>query len=52
MNIPFLGRIPTDPHLEESTDTAEPFLEIYPSSPVADAHKHIVHKIMEISTEG
>ena len=52
MDIPFLGRIPTDPHLEESADTGEPFLEIHPSSPVADAHKHIVHKIMEISTEG
>jgi Mrp family chromosome partitioning ATPase len=52
MDIPFLGRIPTDPHLEESADTGEPFLEIHPSSPVADAHKHIVHKIMESSTEG
>ena len=51
MDIPFLGRIPIDPHLGESADTGEPFLEIYPSSPVADAHKFIVDKIMGISTE-
>ena len=51
MDIPFLGRIPIDPHLGESADTGEPFLEIYPSSQVADAHKFIVDKIMGISTE-
>ena len=51
MDIPFLGRIPIDPHLGESADTGEPFLEIYPSSSVADAHKFIVDKIMGISTE-
>ena len=51
MDIPFLGRIPIDPHLGESADTGEPFLEVYPSSPVADAHKFIVDKIMGISTE-
>ncbi len=51
MDIPFLGRIPIDPHLGESADTGEPFLEIYPNSSVADAHKFIVDKIMGISTE-
>jgi len=51
MDIPFLGRIPIDPHLGKSADMGEPFLEIYPSSQVADAHKFIVDKIMGISTE-
>jgi len=47
MDIPFLGRIPIDPHWGESADTGEALLEIYPSSQVAEAFNLIVEKIVE-----
>jgi len=46
MSIPFLGRIPLDPHLEECTDAGEPSLEKYPKSEVAEACNRIIKKIM------
>ena len=46
MSIPFLGRIPIDPHLEECTDAGEPSLEKYPESEVAEACNRIIKKIM------
>jgi len=46
MDIPFLGRVPIDPHLGESADTGEPFLQKYPESEVAEACNLIVEKIM------
>jgi Mrp family chromosome partitioning ATPase len=47
MNIPFLGRIPIDPHLGESIGAGQIFLEKYPSSLVADACGLIAQKILE-----
>jgi len=45
-NIPFLGRIPRDPHMGEFADTGEPFLQKYPESEVAQACNLIIEKIM------
>ncbi|CAB1058261.1 hypothetical protein D1BOALGB6SA_3017 [Olavius sp. associated proteobacterium Delta 1] len=46
MDIPFLGRIPVDPHWGESGDTGEAVLETYPSSQVAEACNLIIKKIL------
>lgn len=46
MSIPFLGRIPIDPHMEECTDAGEPSLEKYPESEAAEACNRIIKKIM------
>lgn len=35
LGIPFLGRIPLDPHIVESTDNGKPFVETYPDSEAA-----------------
>ncbi|MGC9070566.1 MAG: P-loop NTPase, partial [Elusimicrobiales bacterium] len=32
LGIPFLGRIPLDPHIVESTDNGKPIVEAYPNS--------------------
>jgi Mrp family chromosome partitioning ATPase len=45
-DIPFLGRIPIDPHMAECADAGEPFLEKYPESEVAEACNLITEKIM------
>lgn len=44
--IPFLGRIPIDPHIADCIDAGEPFLEKHPESEVAEAYKLISEKIM------
>jgi len=45
-DIPFLGRIPIDPHMAESADAGEPFLEKHPGSEVAEACNLIIDKIL------
>jgi Mrp family chromosome partitioning ATPase len=45
-DIPFLGRIPIDPHMVECADTGDPFLKKYPKSEVAEACNLIIEKIM------
>ncbi len=52
MEIPFLGRIPIDPHLVECADVGNPFLEKYPKSEVAEACNLIIEKIMGGSKTG
>ena len=47
MNILFLGQIPIDPHLGESADAGEVFLEKYPNTQVAESCGLIAQKIME-----
>jgi len=46
-DIPFLGRIPIDPHMVECTDARETFSEKYPKSEVAESCNLIVEKIVE-----
>lgn len=45
-DIPFLGRIPIDPHMVECADAGEPFLEKYPESEIAEGCNFIIEKIM------
>ena len=45
-DIPFLGRIPIDPHCVECADAGEPFLEKYPESEVTESCNLIIEKIM------
>ena len=44
-DIPFLGRIPIDPHMVECADSGVPLLEKYPESEVAEACNLIIDKI-------
>jgi ATP-binding protein involved in chromosome partitioning len=44
-DIPFLGRIPIDPHVADCADAGEPFLEKYPESEIAEACNLIIDKI-------
>ena len=46
-DIPFLGRIPIDPHLAESADAGEPFVEKYPESEAARGCDLIVEKLLK-----
>jgi len=46
MDIPFMGRIPIDPHMDECTDAGDLFLEKHPESEVAEACKLIIEKII------
>ena len=47
MEIPFLGRIPLDPRLSESSDEGQPFVYKYPDSPAALDLTKVVDKIEE-----
>jgi MinD-like ATPase involved in chromosome partitioning or flagellar assembly len=46
MDIPFLGRIPIDPHLPECMEAGGPFMKKYPDSQAAEACNLIAEKIM------
>ena len=48
MDIPFLGRIPIDPHILECVDLGTSYLEKYPDSEAAIAYQLITKKIMKI----
>jgi Mrp family chromosome partitioning ATPase len=50
-DIPFLGRIPIDPHMAECADAGEPFLEKHPGSEVAEGCNLIVEKILGANKE-
>jgi Mrp family chromosome partitioning ATPase len=41
MGVPFLGRIPLDPGMVDSTDTGRPFVSSHPQSQVAEAFRSI-----------
>ena len=45
LDIPFLGRIPIDPHMGACTDAGDLFLERHPESEVAQACNLIIEKI-------
>jgi len=46
MGIPFLGRIPIDPHMGVCADAGDLFLEKHPESEVAEACNLIIEKII------
>jgi hypothetical protein len=46
MDIPFLGRIPIAPRLEECDDAGESFLEKYPDSEAVIGYNLIAQKII------
>jgi Mrp family chromosome partitioning ATPase len=45
-DVPFLGRIPIDPHMVECADAGDPILQKYPESEVAEACNLIIEKII------
>jgi Flp pilus assembly CpaE family ATPase len=45
LDIPFLGRIPIDPHMGACADAGDLFLEWHPESGVARACNLIIEKI-------
>jgi ATP-binding protein involved in chromosome partitioning len=47
MGVPFLGRIPLDPRLSESSDEGEPFVSRFPDSAASSALNRIVDQIEE-----
>ena len=47
LDIPFLGRIPIDPHMGECVDAGDLFLEKHPESELAQACNLIVAKIID-----
>ena len=44
MDVPFLGRVPMDPKIVESSDSGTPFVESFPDSPAAEAFLKIVER--------
>jgi len=49
MNVRYLGRIPTDPHMPYCTAAGQSYLEKYPNSEAAHGYELIVDKIIEDS---
>ena len=47
LDIPFLGRIPIDPHMDKCVDAGDLFIEKHPESEVAEACDLIVAKIID-----
>jgi len=47
LNIPFLGRIPLDPRIVETSDNGKPFIEIYPDSEAAK----VIEKVCSLIDE-
>ena len=45
-DIPFLGRIPIDPHMVKCADAGDPFLDKHPESGVSQACNLIIEKII------
>ena len=45
-DIPFLGRIPIDPHMVKCADTGDLFLDDHPESEIVEACNLIIGKIM------
>ena len=47
LEVPFLGRIPFDPHIVETTDNGKPFVESYPYSEASKIIEKICQSIDE-----
>jgi ATP-binding protein involved in chromosome partitioning len=51
MGVPFLGKVPIEPHIVESGDRGVPFILENPDSEASQSFKKIVEKIIEDSKE-
>jgi len=51
MGVPFLGRIPLDPKIVESSDSGKPYILQFSNSNTADAFKEAVAPIIELAEE-
>lgn len=49
MGVPFLGRVPIEPHIVESGDTGKPFIAENPDSEASKAFRNIVERILKSS---
>jgi MinD superfamily P-loop ATPase len=47
MNVPFLGKLPFDPHMVECADGGESYLEKYPDSDLTNSYSEIVDTIVK-----
>lgn len=47
LNVDYLGRIPFDPHMAESTSSDQFYLEMYPNSEATHGYEFVVDKIIE-----
>ena len=50
-NVPFLGRIPIDPTVADSSDAGQPLVHKYPDSPTAKAFAEAVQPIGKLADE-
>ncbi len=48
MNVPFLGRIPLDPQIVESSDAGEPFIFHHKNTEAAEAFRRIVAPLLAL----
>ncbi|MFZ5807491.1 MAG: P-loop NTPase [Verrucomicrobiota bacterium] len=48
MNIPFLGAIPMDPKIAETSDNGRAFIQYYADSPTANAMREIIKPIFNL----
>ena len=51
MGVPFLGRVPIDPNIVDSSDTGKPFILENPNSDASKAFMEIVDKIIASSSK-
>jgi MinD-like ATPase involved in chromosome partitioning or flagellar assembly len=51
MGVPFLGRVPIDPNIVDSSDTGKPFILANPDSDASKAFMEIVDKIIASSSK-
>jgi Mrp family chromosome partitioning ATPase len=49
MSVPFLGRVPIDPHIVECGDAGSPYVHRYAESPAAKAIQRIVESILSVT---
>jgi len=47
MGVPFLGKVPLDPRIVETTDNGKPFVELYPDTEAAQVLEKICRSIDE-----
>jgi len=48
MGVPFLGRIPIDPHIVHACDSGQPYVQHYGSSRVAHVFKEAIQSLFEL----
>ena len=48
MNVPFLGRIPIDPHIVDACDSGRPYVEAYKGSIAAESFAEAIKPILEL----